>query len=63
MQVWLTVQDQEGREASSEVFQFIEGEGPDYPAALDAARAAVPAGSAVISIRTSQHSKDPRLGS
>lgn len=62
MHVWLTVQDQEGREASPAIFQYVDGEGPDYPAALEAARAAVPAGSAVISIRTSQNSKDPRAG-
>ena len=59
MQVWLTVQDQE----APEVFQYVEGEGDDYPTALDAARAAVPAGSTVISIRTSNTSKDPRTGS
>ncbi|SEB29614.1 hypothetical protein [Arthrobacter woluwensis] len=63
MQVWLTIKDQEGREASPEVFQYVEGEGPDYSSALEAARAAVPSGSVVISIRTSNTSKDPRTGS
>lgn len=58
IQVWLTVQDQE----APEVFRYVEGEGEDYPTALEAAHAAVPAGAAVVSIRTSNTSKDPRTG-